>query len=70
MSTHYTATLEVNRVSRPTPPPTTDPYRRGSTPEPAPTSRDVSEVARIVIRADTLEGLAAKLSSHVDLLTE
>ena len=64
MSTHYAAVLEVNKTANVEQ--VVDRYNTVTTPA----SRDVSEVARIVIRADSLETLSAKLAAHVDLIHE
>lgn len=72
MTTHYTAVVEVNKTTH-TPPPPAPTYRDNRAIAAAPTtgpSRDVAEVARLVIRADSLKGLADKLVAHVALLAE
>lgn len=61
---HYTAVLTVHesaevREDR------AYPARAGA--EPAPT-RDVVEVAKVVIRAETLDSLRVKIAAHVALL--
>lgn len=63
MAESFTAVLDVNRMTVTTPH-TTGTYR-GETPAP---TREVSEVARIVVRADSLESLRAKLAAHVALI--
>jgi hypothetical protein len=42
--------------------------RRHSAPQPPRDSREVFQVAEIVFRADTLDGLASKLAAHTALL--
>lgn len=59
---HFTAMLEVQRVTQaPDPSYTTrNPASKGE--------REVAEVARIVVRADTLDALRGKLAAHVALI--
>lgn len=56
MKKHFTAVLEVKEVSE------DSGTGRGDD------KRFVNEVARIVVRADTLEGLRTKLAAHVALI--
>lgn len=63
--THYTATLEVTKTEQ-TKGRSADDYGRGKV-EP---SRDVANVARIVVRADDLAALRDKLVKHVELIDE
>lgn len=66
---HYTAVLEVTKTTPPAPPTTT--YRDSRHPAPAdPSPRSVSEVARVVIRAASLEALVAKVGAHAALIEE
>lgn len=68
MSTHYTATVEVTKTVNTPAKPNARGYFEGDTTVPA--SREVVELARIVIRANTLDALRDKLESHVALLDE
>jgi hypothetical protein len=62
--THYTAVLEVQKVT------VTDAVRGRYANDPTtPASRDVAEVARVVIRSESLTGLVAKLAAHAELLS-
>lgn len=54
MSKHFTAVVEVFQVEA-----------SGTISQP---SKDKTEVARIVVRAETIEKLQAKLSAHVALI--
>lgn len=62
MSTHFTATIEVHKVNH------TDAVVSRYAEQSKPAHRDVQEVARVVLRADTLEKLQAKLTAHVALI--
>lgn len=62
---HFTATVEVNKTVGPQQPKNTRGYAEGE-----PTKRKVTEVARITVRADTLEKLQEKIKGHVDLIDE
>jgi hypothetical protein len=57
---HYTATVEVIEVSF------TDKDHGHN--QPKTSERSVQDVARLVLRADTLDGLRDKLASHVALI--
>lgn len=57
---HFTAILEVKESV------TTE--KDGGYQKPKIIERDVVDVARVVLRADTLEKLQAKLSAHVALI--
>jgi len=65
---HFTAVLEVTQTIPPTPAPSSS-YDRRVSPDPKP-ERRVEEVARIVIRADSLDALATKLAAHVAIIKE
>ena len=57
MAKHYTAIveiLEINQVS--------------NTRDTSLSSKDKTEVARIVVRADTLEELRTKVGKHIELV--
>ena len=54
MAKHYTAIVEILEVQA-----------TGTSSNP---SKDKSEVARIVIRADTLEELRTKVGKHIELV--
>lgn len=60
MSNHFTAILEVKEST------TTE--QDGGYQKPKIVERNVVEVAKIVLRADTLKGLQAKLAAHVALI--
>jgi len=63
---HYTATIEVTRTTRTPSASTSSGYGRGEVrPEP---KREVVDVARLVIRADSLETLRDKVGAHVALI--
>lgn len=62
---HFTATIEVNKTVGPQQAKNTRGYNEGE-----PTKRKVTEVARIVVRADKLEKLQEKIKAHVDLIDE
>jgi hypothetical protein len=59
MSTHFTAVLEVHKVEN------TDASGYNKQ---VPGERTTAEVARVVIRADNLTKLQAKLAAHVALI--
>lgn len=63
MSTHFTATVDVHQVTHTESVPS---HRSGVADKPA--GREVQDVARLVLRADTLEGLQTKLAAHVALI--
>lgn len=56
MAQHFTAVVEVFQMDK-----------AGTVNNP---TKDKQEVARIVVRADTLATLQTKLSAHVALITE
>ena len=60
MSKHYTAVLDIQEVENTTP---TKNYN-----EIIPAQRIVSDVTKIVVRADTLESLQKKLTAYVALI--
>lgn len=60
MSKHYIAVLDVQEVEHK---PATKEYHKE-----IPAQRIVSDVTKIVVRADTLESLQAKLTAHVALI--
>jgi len=65
---HYTATIEVTRTKRTPETVSSGSYGRGeirTAPEP---KREVVDVARLVIRAETLDALRDKLGRHVELI--
>lgn len=62
--THFTAVIEITKTVHKEP---TTTYRGG---EAKPAERGVQEVARIVVRADTLESLVAKAGAHLALVEE
>lgn len=60
MSQHFTATIEINETTHTE----ASSYRNES----KPASREVKEVVRLTLRADSLEKLQAKLAAHVALI--
>lgn len=65
--THFTAVIEVNKVDL-IEPPTTNTRHLDS---PPPTGRrEVSEVTKLVLRADTLTKLIDKMNNHITLLDD
>jgi len=65
---HYTATIEVTRTKRTPETVSSGSYGRGeirTAPEP---KREVVDVARLVIRAETLDALRDKVGRHVELI--
>lgn len=65
MAEHFTAIIEINRVDEGTPE-EHDQYGKVRPGRP----RDVKDVARLVLRASDIEGLKAKIASHVALIEE
>lgn len=61
---HYTAVIEVSR----TVPETTETDSRGYNPKVKP--RQVVEVARIIVRASSLDKLTEKAQAHLNLIEE
>lgn len=59
-SEHFTAVVEINKTSIST--------ESGSYGKPDEVNRQVAEVAKLVIRADTLDKLTDKIAVHVDLI--
>jgi hypothetical protein len=67
---HYTATIEVTRTFR-SPETVTSSSRGGysrTDPHPTESKREVVDVARLVIRAESLETLRDKVGRHVELI--
>jgi hypothetical protein len=64
MAIHYTAVLEVNKVDA------VDEARDRYGNLTTSAKRDVSEVGRVVVRADSLEMLVEKIKAHASLLAE
>lgn len=63
---HYTATIEVTKTTHTAPATPSGSYGRGEVrPEP---KREVIDVARVVIRAESLETLRDKVGRHVELI--
>lgn len=70
MAKNYTGIIEIivtERDERPEAVPATRGQERRITTD---TIRAKNEVARIVVKADTLDRLVAKIKGHVDLVTE
>jgi len=63
MSKHYTATIDVKVSDRVA----TETDYRG---EAKGWEREVTDVARVVVRAETLDGLRTKLQGHIALIEE
>lgn len=66
MTARYTAILDVVRTTT-TPVPSTSSRYDSPTPEPKSVS---SELAKVVVRADTLEALLARVTAHCALIDE
>lgn len=68
MAAHYTAVLVVSETT--TLPPTVTGYtdRRHTAPPPPEPKREAVEVAKIVVRAESLDALKEKLAAHAQLL--
>lgn len=62
---HYTATLEVTKTIGPQQPKNARGYDEGPKKE-----RKVTEVARIVVRAEKLADLKTKIAKHVELIDD
>lgn len=63
---HFTATIEVTKTTHTPPAVASASYGRGEVrPEP---KREVVDVARVVIRAESLEALRDKVGRHVELI--
>lgn len=65
MSDHFTAVLTISQTVPPPAPLAHD--RRHSAPTERP-SRDVVEVAKVVVRAESLDALRDKVAAHAALL--
>ncbi|WNN94010.1 hypothetical protein SEA_NITRO_54 [Arthrobacter phage Nitro] len=63
MSAHFTAVVEIHKTTT-----TAPPAERYAKAEPA--SREVAEVAKLVIRAATIESLREKIAAHAALIEE
>lgn len=68
MATHYTAVVTVHRTTHVTPAPSSSYGRNDPRPEPA--RESVDEIAKVVVRASTVEQLRAKVAAHVELIEE
>lgn len=66
MSTHFTAVLTIEKVTA-TPP---TPAPRGGFIDVKPASREVAEIARLVIRSGDLANLREKIGAHAALIEE
>jgi hypothetical protein len=64
VSGHFTAVLEVTKTT--TTAEARDRYDKVTTAA----SRDVAEIGRVVIRAESLESLVGKIKAHASLLAE
>ncbi len=65
---HYTAVVEITKTTH-TPAPA-DPSSRRFQSSPPESRREVVEVARVVLRAESLERLRDRLGAHVALIEE
>lgn len=63
---HYTATVEVRETIPAVETSTSGGYGRPATEKK--TEREVRDVARVVVRADSIERLREKLAAHVALI--
>ena len=73
MSPHFTATVDITKTTPPgSPASPTATYRHADRLAPAKVasaeSREVEQLARLTIRASSLEGLREKLAGHVALI--
>lgn len=64
MSTHFTAVIEVHKVVN------QEAVNHRYAEQSKPALRETAEVARIVVRADSIEKLQSKLTAHVALIEE
>lgn len=62
---HYTAIIQVNRTEV-----ETEPKLGRSIPTEVTRKKAVREVAKIVIRADSMEALTSKVNAHISLLED
>lgn len=62
---HYTAIIQVNRTEV-----TTEPTPGRTIPTQVTRKKNVREVAKIVIRADSMEALTQKVNAHISLLED
>lgn len=65
---HYTVTIEVTRTLVTKPDPHTN--RSYSSTEPKAGTRKVEDVARMVVRADSIDALTSKATAHLELLKD
>jgi hypothetical protein len=68
VSAHYTAVLKVTRTTPPVPLAASG--ARHIQASPPKVEREVDELASIIVRADSLVALTAKLTAHVALIDE
>lgn len=67
MTNHYTAVLEVTKVTEPF----IEKKNQGSyNAEEISHPREAREIAKVVIRADTLKNLKERVTAHVELVAE
>ncbi len=70
MPKNYTGTIEIITTEREARPEETASVQRGDRRITAETVRAKNEIARIVVKADTLPKLVEKLTKHVELVEE
>lgn len=68
MSDHYTAVIKITKTSTSTPEPPAFAVR-GDSPK-SDGTREVTEVATLAIRADTIDELTAKATAHLQLVED
>ena len=66
---HYTLILEIKKTSHPAPPSKSSSWSDRQAEQPAP-SREVDDVARLVLRDVTLGALVEKAAKHLALIEE
>lgn len=65
MSEHYTATIKITKTDR-----VTESYPRNAEKAKNEGTREVQEVASLVIRADSIDELTAKATAHLQLVED
>lgn len=68
MSDHYTAVIKITKTSISTPEPPS--FSTRDSPPKSDGTREVTEVANLAIRADSIEALTAKATAHLQLVED
>lgn len=68
MSEHYTAVIKITKTSTSTPEPPA--FSNRNDPPKSDGTREVTEVASLAIRADTIDELTAKATAHLQLVED